>query len=130
MPTPCGLVLYYHAGPETEAAQAKLVFIRFGLRLKCITPDQLGQAVGSFAGLNVPAPESRPARPIPDSLLIFADLPGKTLDQVLAALRKAGVSRSVFKAVITPQNAAWSFYQLYEELKEERQAIEQDNSKS
>ena len=40
------------------------------------------------------------------------------------ALLKAGVPRSVEKAVVTPGNAAWSFYQLYDELRRERTAVE------
>ena len=32
--------------------------------------------------------------------------------------------RQVYKAVVTPGNAAWSFYQLYDELRQERTAVE------
>ena len=74
MPAPRGLVLYYCAGPQAEASRAKLVFIRFGLRIKVITPDLLSRAVGSFAGLDVPAPEDAGGGSIPDGVhaLYFA----------------------------------------------------------
>ena len=96
-----------------------------GLLVKPITPEQLGQAVGSFAGLDVPAPAAPAAPdPIPESMMIFSGLRGSELDRTLSALLKAGVPRSVYKAVVTPGNAAWSFYQLYDELRRERTAVE------
>lgn len=128
MPAPRGLVLYYCAGSQAEASRAKLVFIRFGLRIKVITPDLLSRAVGSFAGLDVPAPEDAGGGSIPDSIMVFAGLRGPVLDQVLSALLKAGVPRSVYKAVVTPGNAGWSFYQLYEELVRERRAVDSGDS--
>lgn len=125
MPAPHGLVLYYNAADSQEAAKARLVFIRMGLLVKPITPEQLGQAVGSFAGLDVPAPAAPAAPdPIPESMMIFSGLRGSELDRTLSALLKAGVPRSVYKAVVTPGNAAWSFYQLYDELRRERTAVE------
>ncbi|MBS6216564.1 MAG: DUF3783 domain-containing protein [Clostridiales bacterium] len=128
MSKPQGLVLYYNASAPQEAARARLVFIRMGLRVKQITEEDLGQAVGSFAGLEVPPPPAAAPVSIEESILVFSGLPGRALDQTLAALRKAGIPRSVYKAVLTPGNAAWSFYQLYQELCNERQAIEQSNS--
>ena len=67
-------------------------FIRMGLLVKPITPEQLGQAVGSFAGLDVPAPAAPAAPdPIPESMMIFSGLRGSELDRTLSALLKAGV---------------------------------------
>ena len=126
MPTLNGLVLYYNASTPQEAAKAKLVFIRMGLRIRIVAPDQLGQAVGSFAGLAVePSAPQADRPPIPDSIMVFSGLRGHTLDRVLQALLQVGVPRSVFKAVVTPGNAGWDFYQLYEELKKERAALEE-----
>ena len=128
MPKTQGLVLYYNASTPQEAAKARLVFIRMGLRIKLISTEELGQAVGSFAGLEVPSPPAADLVSIEESILVFSGLPGRALDQTLAALRKAGIPRSVYKAVLTPGNASWSFYQLYQELCKERQAIEDGNS--
>ncbi|MDO5417179.1 MAG: DUF3783 domain-containing protein, partial [Lachnospiraceae bacterium] len=45
------------------------------------------------------------------------------LDFLLYSLRKAGVPKIDLKAVITPQNADWTFYQLYKELMEEHERM-------
>ena len=42
MPAPHGLVLYYNAADSQEAAKARLVFIRMGLRVKPIAPGAAG----------------------------------------------------------------------------------------
>ena len=95
MPKSQGLVLYYNASTPQEAAKARLVFIRMGLRIKLISMEELGQAVGSFAGLEVPPPPTADPVSIEESILVFSGLPGRALDQTLAALRKAGIPRSV-----------------------------------
>ena len=66
MPAPHGLVLYYNAADSQEAAKARLVFIRMGLRVKPIAPEQLGQAVGSFRRTGCARSRS-PRRPRPHS---------------------------------------------------------------
>ncbi|NCE64162.1 DUF3783 domain-containing protein [Pseudoflavonifractor sp. 524-17] len=123
-----GMVLYYNGGSEEEAAKAKLVFVRLGLRIKMIPQELLGQAVGSFAGIKTQSPVGEGTGLIPDSIMVFSGVGGRALDQVLAALVKAGVSQQVYKAVLTPGNAAWSFCQLYDELVKERQAVESGGS--
>ncbi len=123
MPALRGMVLYYNAGTPQEGSRAKAVFAAHGLRIKNIAPEELGRSVGSFTGL-LPAGEGRNETPIPESIMVFSGVRGRDLDRVLSALLKAGVPRAVYKAVVTPGNAAWNFYQLYEELKQEREAIE------
>lgn len=53
----------------------------------------------------------------------MAWLSSRRVDQVLAALRKAGVGRINYKAVITPENQYWDCRKLYEELKKEHEAF-------
>lgn len=46
---------------------------------------------------------------------------GDKLDDVLAALRAAGVGAETVKAVLTETNAAWDPVRLYQELQRERE---------
>lgn len=48
---------------------------------------------------------------------------------LLAGLRKAGVPKIELKAVITPQNAEWTFYQLYQELEKEHESFQNKDKK-
>lgn len=97
-----------------------------GLRLRPLEKNDLNRAVGSLAqGLAAPAAEGSAARApaIPEPLLIFCSLSSAQLDRLLAALRRMEVPRSVLKAVLTPDNAAWTLSALYQELCRERQAM-------
>lgn len=97
-----------------------------GLRLRPVEKSDLGRAVGALAqGLAAPAAESSAAKApaIPEPLLIFCSLSSAQLDRLLAALRRMEVPRSVLKAVLTPDNAAWTLSALYQELCRERQAM-------
>lgn len=125
MSAPRGMVLYYNAGSPQEGGKAKAVFATHGLRIRTIAPEELGCPVGAFTGL-LPKPETLPAERVPlsESIMVFSGLGGPALDRVLSALLRAGVPRSVYKAIVTPGNAAWDFYQLCEELKAERAAVE------
>ena len=38
-------------------------------------------------------------------------------------IRKAGLPKIELKAVVTPTNAQWPFYKLYEEIREERRQV-------
>ncbi|HIY21137.1 MAG TPA: DUF3783 domain-containing protein [Candidatus Flavonifractor merdigallinarum] len=125
MPVSRGMVLYYNAASPKEGGKAKAVFATHGLRIRAISPEELGCPVGSFTGL-LPKPEAllNERAPLTESIMVFSGLGGPALDRVLSALLRAGVPRSVYKAIVTPGNATWDFYQLCEELKAERAAVE------
>lgn len=129
MPASQELVLFYYPAPE--AAKAKSVFARMGVRIKTITPDLLGEPLGFLAGLAGFAPGGQPpqAPAPPDPVLVLCNFAGHRLDALLQGLRKAGVPRTVYKAVLTPSNAAWTLSALAEELAEERAALEGGNDK-
>ena len=124
MPVSKAIVLYYAAGDEAQIAHAKGVFIRSGVRIRMVDASQLGQAVGSFAGVEVPQPEVQDHPPVEESMMVFINMAMPKLYAVLTALDKAGVPRSVLKSVLAAENARWSFYQLYDELKKEREGME------
>lgn len=121
MPVSKAIVLFYAAGDEAQTARAKGVFIRSGVRIRMVEASQLDQAVGSFAGVDVPQPEAQDHPPVEESMMVFINMAMPKLYAVLTALDKAGVPRSVFKSVLTAENARWSFYQLYDELTKERE---------
>lgn len=121
-------VLYYNPGtPETTKHVAKLkgVLVRMGVRIRNIGPEQTGQTVGFLAGLpgfeEQDGPEEIPE--IPEEMLVLKQFSGRRLDELLLGLRRAGVPRIALKAVVTEQNASWPFYKLYQELRQEHEAV-------
>ena len=124
MPASQARVLFYD--PKGVAGKAKGVFLRQKIRICPVTPEQAGQTVGFLAGIKgwEAAEPAEPVQPPDASVLVFSGLPGARLDLALAALRRAGVPRSVYRAVVTADNAGWSFAQLCAELERERAAVE------
>lgn len=150
-------VLYYHTnepGSEKRVRQLKSVMIRMGVRIKNIEPGQVLEQVGYLAGMPgyqsekeraasvqpsilAENPESEQASdmtaseqelPVIDQdILVLRNFTGGRMDFLFYNLKKAGVPKIDLKAVITPQNAGWTFYQLFQELKQEHAAFRKDS---
>lgn len=124
-------VLYYNPGvPETmkHVSVMKSVLIRMGIRIKNIAPDQVLEKVGYLAGVSgyqaLGEGEKGEALPvIPVQMMVLHQFSNQRLDELLVNLRKAGVPKIELKAVLTEHNSGWSFYHLYEELKEEHEMM-------
>lgn len=122
-------VLYYNPGkPGTtqHVALMKSVLVRMGIRIKNIGQDQVMETVGYLAGLDgfeavSQLPEHVPE--IPVQVMVLKHFSERRLDELLRNLRNAGVPRIQLKAVLTEHNSGWTFYHLYEELKEEHEAM-------
>lgn len=125
-------VLYYHtneAGSEKRVRQLKSVMVRMGVRIKNIEPEQVFQSVGYLAGM--PGYQSRKEEAaeqqlptIGQDVLVLRNFTSGRMDFLFYNLKKAGVPKIDLKAVITPQNAGWTFYQLYQELEKEHAAVQ------
>ena len=62
---------------------------------------------------------------IQDEMLVMHGFTGRRIDELLLGLRKAGVPKVELKAIVTESNARWTFYHLYEEIKEEHERMKQ-----
>lgn len=134
-------VLYYNPGrPETmkHVAMMKSVLVRMGVRIKNIGPEQVLEKVGYLAGMEgFEAAETEAAETgtaeikagpdelpvIPEEVMVLKQFSSQRLDMLLAGLRRAGVPRIALKAVLTEHNSEWTFYHLYQELKEEHETM-------
>ena len=127
-------VLYYSPHPTEDVKMAKAVFAIMDIRIKNIGMDQFHQTVGSLAGVKGQAEEGMKTgtvyqEPVQDSIMVFCGFSEERLDYLLMHLSRAGVSREIYKAMLTPSNSSWSFGELYEELKKERSAILEQKKK-
>lgn len=126
------VVLYYQpekkkeSGNTSRTARLKGVLIRMGVRIRNVTQEETGQTIGFLAGMpgfgGIQQPEASPV--IGEEMLVMRNFTGQRIDELLAALRRAGVPKIGCKAVITETNSGWSFFRLYEELKMEQKALE------
>lgn len=123
--TGSGLVLCYL--PRAAAWEKKLrpAMAVVGARVKRIQAGEAGESVGFLAGVKGFSATGAAAATEPDEpVLVLCGLVGARLDAALRALRQAGVPREVYRAVLTGENAKWSFAALAEELKRERTSLE------
>ena len=67
---------------------------------------------------------------IPVEVMVLKQFSDRRLDELLMNLRRAKVPRIRLKAVLTEHNSHWSFYQLYEELWKEHQAMEKGEDRN
>lgn len=127
------LVLYYSTGDprmKKKEMMMKSVLVRMGVKIRNVTPDQVLESVGYLAG--VPGFEKREAvdlaeteemPQITEQMLVMKDFTSRRIDTFLLNLRKAKVPKINLKAIVTEQNAGWSFYHLYEEIGEEHRKM-------
>ena len=116
------LVLYYSTGDarmKKQEMMMKSVLVRMGVKIRNVAPDQVLESVGYLAG--VPGFEKLPE--ITEPMLVMRDFTGRRIDTLLLNLRKAKVPKINLKAIVTEQNAGWSFYHLYEEIGEEHRLM-------
>ena len=127
------LVLYYSTGDprmKKQEMMMKSVLVRMGVKIRNVAPDQVLESVGYLAGVNgyekreVPQQGETEEMPqITEQVLVMKDFTGRRIDTLLLNLRKAKVPKINLKAIVTEQNAGWSFYHLYKEIGEEHRKM-------
>ena len=128
------LVLYYSTGDprmKKQEMMMKSVLVRMGVKIRNVAPDQVMESVGYLAGVPgfekrevLQQPEAEEKIPqITEQMLVMKDFTSRRIDTLLLNLRKAKVPKINLKAIVTEQNAGWSFYHLYEEIGEEHRRM-------
>lgn len=123
-------VLYYTPAQNPKVSKLKGVLVTMGIRIKNIAPWQVTQLVGYLAGMEGFEEQASPD-PVPfieEEILVMKHFTGDRIDELLFKLRKAGVPKIELKAVVTESNSKWTFYQLYEEIKEEHETMQKQKN--
>ena len=126
------MVLFYTPENTERTRKLKGIFVRLGVRIRNISPEQMGETVGFLAGLEGYGPaEAKEEVPAPEEeMLVMKNFTSRKIDELILAIRKAGLKKIELKAVVTPTNAGWTFYKLYEEIREERRQVLEQAEKS
>ncbi|MCC8050489.1 MAG: DUF3783 domain-containing protein [Clostridiales bacterium] len=139
-------VLYYSPNKDAKTRKVKSVLVRLGIRIKNISEEQFGAQVGTLAGVmestgklsddaslselagkrsdGIENSEASDAEilTIPEEVLVLCNFTEAGLDRLLRELRKSNASVAL-KAVLTETNCAWSFYELYQEVRMEHESM-------
>lgn len=120
------VVLYYNPSQDKKANQVKGVLIRMGIRIKNVAPEQVNQTIGELLGITGNEIEPQEKAPfVSEEMLVMYKFTGSRIDQLLLNLRRAKIPKIDLKAVVTENNVNWTFYRLYEELKEEHEKMQE-----
>lgn len=138
-------VLYYHPEGKPPSSRMTGVLFRMKIRIRKVGLEEIRETVGFLAGMKgfekrdatafseqdaaTPEPDERGDGPagaplaIEDEMLVLSNISSSRLNELLAQFKRAGVPRINLKAMVTPTNCKWSFYELYREIKEEHEAL-------
>lgn len=129
-------VLLYNINEE-KAKNIKRVLLLLGLRGKNVTEDLYGEKIGILAGMltkeeiqneenTVGSKEIGNVQenvPFTEEMLVMCGFSDEKVDKFLMEMRKKKIGKINLKAVLTPYNALWNSYELYQELKKEHKSF-------
>lgn len=119
-------LLYNFAGTQ-KGRKIKFVLIRMGIRIKNIEKKDYLQPAGALAGVPgilADQPEYE-KEGFTEEMLVMYNFTEKQLDEMLLRFCKEKIPKIELKAVITPTNCNWNSLKLFEEIKKERQQMEE-----
>ena len=106
-----------------QSAAVKSILVQMGVRIRNVAPAAVGQTIGCLLGRKAFAEREAPEAPaLASPVLVMDGFTEKRLEILLREMKKHGVSVP-YKAVVTETNLGWLFYQLYEELAREHEAM-------
>ena len=122
---PSRRVILYHLDQDVPRGQTvRDVLASAGIPVRTATDADLTQTVGFLAGLTGFKRSSKEFEGIsPDTeFMLFSNVPNATVDEILAALRKADCVID-HKAMVTQYNRLWPFHHLIEQIVAEHAAM-------
>lgn len=119
------VVLYNISADTSKGARLRTALDGISVPYEEITLAQFNSKVGFVAGLDgyAEADEAYSGKDYTAEFMLMCNLSETTLDNVLAALNKYGVSID-HKAVVTETNKEWPFWQLMDEIADEHEVMQ------
>jgi hypothetical protein len=118
-------VLLFNFNDQVRSNKTTVALMPLGLRLKKIKKEDYLQPIGYLAGKEdiKPNDEIYTGEELDDEMLVMVNLSSTQIDQLIIGLKKSGVGRINYKAVLTETNQHWTTRELYDELKQEHDML-------
>lgn len=118
-------VLLINFQDEKQLRDLKMILFTLKIRMKKVEKEEYLQQIGYLAGLKEmgECPEHYEGNDLEKEMMVFAGISSQRLDQILFLMRKNGVKRVDYKAVLTETNKAWTVPELYEEISKEHEQM-------
>lgn len=119
-------VLCYGFRNEEKLNAVKAVMRGLGIECRTLPEESWCEKLGFLLGLRGFKPHTgvmEESFSFPEEVMVLHRIKGRRLDQVLAAMKTAGVPPIRYKAVVTPFNTLWTLRRLCETMRKEHQAL-------
>lgn len=118
-------VLLINFQDEKQLRDLKMILFTLKIRMKKVEKKEYLQRIGCLAGLKEmeATAEHYEGEELEKEMMVFAGISNQKLDQILLAMRKNGVKRVDYKAVLTETNKTWTVLKLYEEIAKEHEQM-------
>lgn len=118
-------VLLINFQDEKQLRDLKMILFTLKIRMKKVEKKEYLQQIGCLAGLKEmeATAEHYEGEELEKEMMVFAGIPNQKLDQILSMMRKNGVKRVDYKAVLTETNKTWTVLKLYEEIAKEHEQM-------
>ena len=115
------MVLFINFEDRKKLRQIQSVLMTKKILMKQIAKEDYSQPLGALAGIKELYKENMPYNgpALEKEMMIFVNIPNATLDYILQSMRKKGIQKVDYKAVLTPTNLGWTIPELYKELEKE-----------
>lgn len=117
------LIMFY-TKDKNKSEQIINLCRRLNIRTRKMKPSDINMEAGSLAGIKAlgikKEKEKAPAGYEMPEVIIFSGISSSELDTFLEEYKKANITSTALKAVLTPYNITWTLYELITELQRER----------
>lgn len=119
-------ILLFHIQQEQKIKFQK-AFLPLHLKVKAVKKEEYMQTIGSLAGIKgmEMSDEIYSGDDFEQEMMVMSVAGFGRVEQILAAMKKAGLKRIDYKAVLTDSNQNWNALKLYGELKTEHERMKQ-----
>lgn len=120
-------VLIYNFTDQERARKLKMVLLPMGVKIRNVKTKEFLKPVGVLAG--VKGLEDKDVEyegeGFTDEMVVMAGFSSDKVDEFLYLLKKHGVGKINYKAILTDTNQHWNSIVLYEEIKKEHEKMSQ-----
>ena len=119
-------VLFYQFHDDAKLELAQKTLHRMGIKTRLLPEEAWREKVGFLLGLKgfrQTKHEENDDFVFPHEVMLLQNIRNKRLDQVLLALKEAGVPQVHYKSVVTPFNTLWTLRRLCETMQKEHAAM-------
>lgn len=127
-------VLLYNFTDPDRLSKLKQALLPLGFRLRAVQKEDYKKPVGALAGVKGMEGKAA-AEPLggegagigafdfSDEMAVMAGFTSAQVDAFIRALRRGGIGRIDYKAILTPYNKNWDSVRLYREIRKEHESM-------